>query len=275
MPNPSHRNDDGIWKDAEALIERVESSARSNVKPTTFFDDLVGGLRLTTRANAVTLSVVNGEDLVLLARSGVMLHAAEADGEPAEAFGVPANEASPDFTSHCRWFDGELGSRLNVCQRLQTDRWLQLDFSFEIALDLGVREPIGELAEVLLDLTAPVVLRDELEELQRRVNTRTDRDDLIRGLNQGIGLTDSFGSIATTLASACHFDRVSLLQRRGKCFRLVTTSAQKKVIRRARQIRLMERLVGIVLSKSDSFEHQVGNAVDLEADVSDALELYC
>lgn len=275
MPNPSHRNDDGIWKDAEALIERVESSARSNVKPTTFFDDLVGGLRLTTRANAVTLSVVNGEDLVLLARSGVMLHAAEADGEPAEAFGVPANEASPDFTSHCRWFDGELGSRLNVCQRLQTDRWLQLDFSFEIALDLGVREPIGELAEVLLDLTAPVVLRDELEELQRRVNTRTDRDDLIRGLNQGIGLTDSFGSIATTLASACNFDRVSLLQRRGKCFRLVTTSVQQKVIRRARQIRLMERLVGIVLSKSDSFEHQVGNAVDLEADVSDALELYC
>lgn len=274
MSNPTHRND-GIWKDAEALIERVELSARGNAELTAFFDDIVGGLRLTTRASAVTLAVGNSDELVLLARSGVILHAAEADGNPAELFGIPTNEASPDFTSHCRWFDGELGSRLNVCQRLQADRWLQLDFCFEVPLDLSVRGPIGELAEVLLDLTAPVVLRDELEELQRRVNTRTDRDSLIRGLNQGIGLTDSFGSIATTLASACQFDRVSLLQCRGKRFRLVTTSAQQKVVRRARQIRLMERLVGVVLSESDSFEHQVGNVAEFDVDVSDALEIYC
>jgi multidrug resistance efflux pump len=273
MANPTHHND-GIWKDAEALIERVEVAARGNSEAALFFDDLVGGLRLTTRASAVTLSVVQGEELVLLARSGVQLHAADADGA-AESPVVPATEATLDFTSHCRWSDGELGSRLNVSQRLQADRWLQLDFCFEAALELSLREPIGELAEVLLDLSTPVVLRDELDELQQRVNTLADRDDLIRGLNQGIGLSDSFGSIATTLASACHFDRVSLLQYRGKRFRLVTTSARKKVVRRARQIRLMERLVAIVLSESDSFEHQVGNAVELDVAVSDALEPYC
>ena len=155
---------------------------------------------------------------------------------------------------------------------MQAARWLQRDFSFDQTLDFSLREPIGELAEVRLDLTAPVVLRDELDELQKRVNNRIDRDDLIRGLNQGIGLSDSFGSIATTLASACQFDRVSLLQCRAKRFRLVTTSARQKVVRRARQIRLMERLVGIVLAESDCFEYQVGDAAELEADVSDALE---
>ncbi len=267
MPDPTHRNE-GIWKDAEALIERVEAAARGSSGATLFFDDLVGGLRLTTHAGAVTLSVARGEEVTLLARSGVQLHAAESPG-------VPATGMDSGFTSHCRWFDDEHGSQFNVCQRLQADRWLQLDFCFEHALELSLREPIGELAEVLLDLTAPVVLRDELDELQQRVNTRTDRDDLIRGLNQGIGLSDSFGSIATTLASACQFDRVSLLQRRGKRFRLVTTSARQKVIRRARQIRLLERLVGVVLSESDSFEYQVGNAADLDVAVSDALEPYC
>ena len=274
MPNPTHRND-GIWKDAEALIERVEVAARGNSGVALFSEDLVGGLRLTTRASAVTLSVAQGEELVLLARSGVQLHAADADGSAAESPDASGTETTLEFTSHCRWSDGEFGSQLNVCQRLQADRWLQLDFCFEDALELSLREPIGELAEVLLDLSAPVVLRDELEELQQRVNTRADRDDLIRGLNQGIGLSDSFGSIATTLASACRFDRVSLLQYRGKRFRLITTSARQKVVRRARQIRLMERLVGIVLSESDSFDYQVGDAAELDIAVSDALEPYC
>ena len=52
MPQPTPRND-GIWKDAEALIERVEAAARGNADPASFFDDLVEGLRLTTRAGAV------------------------------------------------------------------------------------------------------------------------------------------------------------------------------------------------------------------------------
>ena len=104
MPNPTHHNA-GIWKDAELLIERVELSARGNAEPTLFFEDLVGGLRLTTRSSAVTLSVSTGDELVLLARSGVMLHAAEANGSPVEPFGVPSNKASLGFTSHCRWFD--------------------------------------------------------------------------------------------------------------------------------------------------------------------------
>ncbi|MDB4749717.1 HlyD family secretion protein [Rubripirellula sp.] len=274
MPNPTQRND-GIWKDAEALIERVEVAARGKADPASFFDDLVGGLRLTTRAGAVTLSVTQDDELILLARSGVLLHAAEEDESAPQPFDAPASEVGLDFASQCRWFDGEFGSRLNACQRLQPERWLQIDFCFEDALDFSIREPISELAEVLLDLAAPVVLRDELRELQRRVNTRTDRDDLIRDLNQGIGLSDSFASIATTLASACQFDRVSLLEYRGKHFRLVTTSARHKVVRRARQIRLMERLVGTVLAESGSFDHQIGNAADLDENVSNALEPYC
>ncbi|MDA7914808.1 HlyD family secretion protein [bacterium] len=274
MPNPTHRND-GIWKDAEALIERVEAAARGKAEPVTFFDDLVGGLRLTTNAGAVTLSVVQGDELILLARSGVLLHAAEDDASHPQLFDLTDSDASADFASHCRWLDGEFGSRLKASQRLQTERWLQLDFSFEDSLNFGFREPIGELAEVLLDLAAPVVLRDELGELQKRVNTRTDRDDLIRDLNQGIGLNDSFASIATALASACQLDRVSLLQYRGRGFRLVTSSARQKVVRRARQIRLMERLVDTVLSESNSFNYQIGNADDLQGSVSDALEPYC
>ncbi len=274
MPHPTPRND-GIWKDAEALIERVEVAARGKADPASFFDDLVEGLRLTTRAGAVTLSVMQADDLILLARSGVLLHAAESDDSGQQNADIPTDDVSNDFASQCQWSDGEFGSRLKARQRLQTERWLQLDFCFEESVDFGLRLPIRELAEVLLDLAAPVVLRDQLAELQRRVNTRADRDELIRELNQGIGLSDSFASIATTLASACQLDRVSLLQYRGNRFRLVTTSARQKVVRRARQVRLMERLVGTVLSKSQAFDYQIGDAVDLEENVSDVLEPYC
>jgi len=274
MPQPTPRND-GIWKDAEALIERVEAAARGNTDPASFFDDLVEGLRLTARAGAVSLSVIQADDLVLLARSGVLLHAAEGEESGQQASPVPAGDRAIDFVSQCHWADGEFGSRLKARQRLQTERWLQLDFCFDESLDFALRAPIGELAEVLLDLAVPVVLRDELEELQSRANTRADRDELIRDLNQGIGLNDSFASIATTLATVCQFDRVSLLQYRGTRFRLITTSARQKVVRRARQIRLMERLVGTVLSKSEVFDYQIGDAVDLEENVSDVLEPYC
>ena len=273
MADPQHRSD-SVWKDAEALIERVEIAARGNIDPASFFDDLVSGLRLTTHATAVTFSVAECDHLLLLARSGVLLHA-EAEGESkTEPQFSPASDESGDFASHCHWSDSDFGSQLKVSQRLQSERYLHLDFCFDEAVELGVREPLGELSAVLLDLAAPVVLRDELTELRRRVDTRTKRDMLIRDLNQGIGLSDSFASIASVLAATCRMDRVSLLQYRGQRFRLVTTSARQKVARRARQIRLMERMVDVVTSSSEPFSYEIGSAVQLEPTVSDALEPY-
>ena len=80
MPTPTPRNE-GIWRDAEALIERVESAARNRPDAPSFFDDLVDGLRLTTGAAAVTLSIVQGDEFVLLARSGILLHGSVDNGE--------------------------------------------------------------------------------------------------------------------------------------------------------------------------------------------------
>ena len=118
MPHPTPRND-GIWKDAEALIERVEVAARGKADPASFFDDLVEGLRLTTRAGAVTLSVMQADDLILLARSGVLLHAAESDDSGQQNADIPTDDVSNDFASQCQWSDGEFGSRLKARQRLQ------------------------------------------------------------------------------------------------------------------------------------------------------------
>ena len=98
MPQPTPRNE-GIWKDAEALIERVEAAARGNADPASFFDDLVEGLRLTTRAGAVILSVMQADDLVLLARSGVLLRAAEGEESGQQDSGIPAGDVSIDFAS--------------------------------------------------------------------------------------------------------------------------------------------------------------------------------
>lgn len=279
MPTPTPRNE-GIWRDAEALIERVESAARNRPDAPSFFDDLVEGLRLTTGAAAVTLSIVQGDEFVLLARSGILLHGSLDNGEaggdsnPGDP-GEQGNDDPIDFASRCKWSDGEFGSRLNASQSLQPGHHLQLDFSFEEAPEFGLRAPISELAEVLLDLAMPVVLREELGNLQKRVSKRTDRDELIRDLNQGIGLSDSFSSIATCLASACQLDRVSLLQSRGNRFRVVTTSACQKVVRRARQVRLMEQLVETVLSESDAFHYQVGGAAELDEGISSQVSRYC
>ena len=280
MSDPQNRPD-SIWKDAEALIERVEQSSRGNAAASTFYDDLTSGLRLTTRASSVSLSMFDGDHSLLLSRSGVTLHS---ETSPLEGVAVDFREGflSVDdvkdagaFAAQSCWVECESGARLLARERLQTTQSLQLELCFEDAVELASRQPLSELSEVLLDLTSPVVMREELTVLRGRFDARTDRDVMIRKLNEGVGLTDSFASIATTVASETGLDRVSLLQSRGSHFRLITSSTQQKVERRARQVRLLERLVEIVLLENDRFIFKVGTPVELDPLLSDALESYC
>ncbi|MGI9470730.1 MAG: biotin/lipoyl-binding protein [Rubripirellula sp.] len=263
-----------VWRDAEALVERVEQAARSNSIPREFYDDLVNGLRLTTRASSVSLTLADAKHCSVLARSGVVLHADDPRVDR-ESNSLQRDAAESDnYSAHSRWLDCESGTRLVAFERLQSDRCLQMDLQFDGDVEFSLREPLGDLTEVLLDLTAPVVMREELSELRSRVDTRQDRDGLIRHLNEGVGLTDSFASIAATVAPASGLDRVSLLHCRGTRYRLIATSTQQKIERRARQVRLLERLVEIALRNRSEFNYRVGTEVELDSDLSDALESY-
>lgn len=278
MSDPQHRTEH-VWKDAEALVERVESCARSNANPEEFYEDLVTGLRLTAQASSVSLVIQHGNRLIPLSQSGMTLHPESvADGLRAD---VPSETDSDlaavptSFAAVAEWRSDVAGCILSSKVRMQGERCLQLDLTFDQELELSSRQPLDELAEVLLELALPVAMRAELSTLSRQLSTTSDRDQLIRHLNEGVALTDSFASIASAISLEAEVDRFSLFQRRGNRYRLIATSTQQRVERRARQVRLLERLVELALQHRANFHFTLGSDPDLAPELSDALGAYC
>lgn len=258
---------DRAWKDAGALAERVEQAARSNVSRRSFFEDLATGLRLTSAASAVAVWVSESSKRTVLARAGVAIH----DVEDVIVDPVP-NDHSP----HSQWNDGPTnnGGRLHAIQFVNEELQLGLDLRFDQPVDFSLRQPLGELAEVMLDLAMTFYLRWEVNGLRTELQHRTNRDVLISKLNEGIGLTESFASIALAISSEAMVDRVSLLRRRAGRYHMVTTSTQPKVDRRARSVRLLETLTSTALNHSSSMVFTIGAPSDVSPEISSSLEDY-
>ncbi len=276
MTDSQHRTDH-TWKDAEALVERIERSAKTNAPPSSFFDDLTAGLRLTTAASAVAIWFADTQQQTVISRSGVSIHLDKVGGVDGDEA-----DACEDHASRSRWLDGHSasGGQLLATQRVHDDVRLGLDLHFDRPCDLASQRMIRELVEVVLDLAANVFLRSQLSDLRRELGRQSDRDRLIGKLNEGVSLKESFAAIASAVASESLADRVSLLRRKqaqpiaSTRHRLVTTSAQAKVDRRARQVRLLEKLADTVLANNDRFTFSVGTPGKLMAEESGVLEKY-
>jgi hypothetical protein len=271
MTDPQHLADqhlaDHAWKDAAALAERVEQAARSNVSSGSFFEDLATGLRLTSAASAVVVWVSESSKQTVLARSGITIH---------DDTRVDFDSAESDHSPQSQWNDGpsHKGDRLRATQRVNPEVHLGLDLRFDQAVKFSLRQPLGELAEVILDLATTVYLRSSVNDLRAELQHRTNRDALISRLNEGIGLTDSFASIASAIASETAVDRVSLLRRKAGQYQLITTSTQPKVDRRARAVRLLETLTATALDHADGLTFTVGAPGDVSPEISSSVESY-
>jgi hypothetical protein len=93
-------------------------------------------------------------------------------------------------------------------------------------------------------------------------------------LHDGIGLADSFASIASAVASAISVDRVTLLRPKSSRYRLIAASTQTKVDRGQRQVRFLERLTETATRQSSCFSFKVGEPGDPNAKVCDVLDEY-
>jgi len=232
------------WKNAEALVEHFEQAVRSDSPPQQLLDDLVNRLRITAGAQSVSLSVTDGDRIETLARSGVAIRN-EMEGEK----------------------EGKSGTddqRLMVDRELLSGMRLSLDMRLAEPVSLAVRGPLDELSEALLDLCGGLYLRTQVSDLRLRLHQRTDRDQLIDRLYEGLSLPESFTAIAATIAADETIDRVSLLRRKFSNLQLIASSHRGVIDRRARQVQLLERSIGEVAATQDQSSPDTPWSFDFE-----------
>lgn len=252
MPDSTHLNERS-WDQAEALIARVEQASReASQSPEKFFDDLAGGLRLASNATACSVWVVDRETRTMLAASGLAVRQ-----EPSQTLLDAARENAVVSS----WNDdsGQSPDRLVTAEHIGAGAVLGVELRLDQPVDFASRRHLSDLTQVLVELSAKVFLRSRWEALRDRANARQDRDAVVGRLYQGVGLQESFTNIACVIAAEAAVDRVSLLRQVGNRWRLVATSSQAIIDRRARQVRFLEAMVKDVLQTQDRYALVVGD----------------
>ncbi len=150
--------------------------------------------------------------------------------------------------------------QLTATEQISPHVVIGLRLQFDQAVDGTLAAPLCELAETLLSLASGVYLRQQFTELTTAVDSQDHRDWVLDRLNDGTTLHESLAIIAETIAGELSSDRVSLLQVDGKRVRMIASSTQPLVDRRARQVRLLESLVSAVLRRQSQFQFVVGTA---------------
>ena len=84
----------------------------------------------------------------------------------------------------------------------------------------------------------------------------------VAGLFGGATLQDSFATIANSVAQVSQVDRVSLLKREAGGYRMIATSTQSDVERRAKQVRLIEQMVAVIPDQAAPFVWESGTSGD-------------
>lgn len=259
---------DHAWKDAEALVRRIEQATQSDIPDSSFFAELAAGLRLTAGASSVVISVEASGNQDVLAHAGIAIH------HQGEESALPKSQS--DHRPQGYWSDTPPpgGDRLQAVQRVVDDVRVGIDLRFDHPVELALRQTLCDLAEVMADFASTVFLRSRFESLRSEVQLQSDRDQLIRRLNQGVGLTESFTSIAAAIASQTRADRVILLRFDARRPRIVAASTHAKVDRRARSVRLLASLVSKSLELGDSFSFTVGSPSQVSPELGEVLDKY-
>jgi len=143
--------------------------------------------------------------------------------------------------------DSETLSGVSICQRLHADVVLVVSLEWSVTMsDIAStwcsRKTTTQLARAACELITKVYLRQHLTLSKTDVASNRDREEWIAALYQGADLRRSFHQIARLVASRLDADRVSLVRLDDKRARLVATSSDHHIDRRAQLSRSIEQL---------------------------------
>lgn len=272
MSDPRHLAEHA-WKDAEAFVDRLEQASRTEMPRQSFYAELTSGLKLSSTALVTALWLSHEEQTEPLSRSGDEVLLSQVDSIAV----VPPATSSP--TTY--WRDDEMSDRnsprtvrLTSIQRIDAKTTIGITAVFDEPVSPALRQPLTELSQAVLDLAARVYVKQQYEALLHQLGDQDHRDQVIGRLHDGITLSESFAAIAGAIASTTAADRVSLLQWKSTRFHLIATSTQLNVDRRARQVRLLQRLTDNALDHADHLSFIVGAPSDVDTSCRQPLEDY-
>jgi hypothetical protein len=296
-----------LWNDAELLVERIEHACRVEMSGQLVYDAITGELLPVAGAVLAELWVTDRARRRTLSRCGMSVSASPSATSDLDATSVsrPPSESLPPATGRnaamrraafesvvdvsgkidplsapkygppvAEWSDR---LQLSAREQISPQVVIGLQLQFDKAVDGTLSRPLCELAETLLSLASGVYLRQQFAELAAAVDSQHHRDGVLDRLNDGANLRESLAMIAATIADEISSDRVSMLQVDGRRVRMIASSTQPSVDRRARQVRLLESLVAAVLRRQNKFQFAVGQAESdqhLDSRLSHALNEY-
>lgn len=246
--NRSESLSEHAWLQAEALIELMEGRLRGGQPAGELLEELVIGLQRVSAAQSVTLRLSSPEQSVTIAQAGV-------------AVVFPTREPETQASHH---------QRISAARDWEHARRLVLESRFAGEPPLERRQPLQALSEALIDIASVLYLRRENASLSAQLATQVEHQGWTARLYRGAGLEESFAQIAGAIASLPTIDRVSLLQRSGRRYRLVASSSQPDVRRRSRHVRLLELAVANSLGQRQGDDDMAAYQTE-----SGAIELHC
>lgn len=258
------------WSSAEAFIRRVEMLGRSIESRDDYLGQVGRQWLAESRADASGIWMIEGQRFEVLDRQGVDLFTQE----QAESILEDCRD-SGSAVSAARWIDSADGrTRLVAAIRFHDHSSLGCTFRFDRPIELSRREPLKEMTEVVLELIANACLRFQNRSLRSQIQKQNTRDRWIGRLHDGSDLNESCAAITAAVAAETNCDRVSLLRYRSHRSSLIASSAQPRIDRRARQVRLLQNLVDRVLESQSEWTYVVGQPSDVPGVTRVPLDLY-
>lgn len=237
---PGQRPDDhdALWRGAEDLIDRLDRRSRDSSAASGFEMEVSDSLRKFSSASGVLIYKRTDHETVVIAKSGISVFQTD-DFQAKDSDQLIDHDAS-----------GE--KRLVVTRSLTTTSDLEIQLCFDQRPTEQQERVFTETTRALTDVLLPVVLRREINSLSNALQSVSSDHRLAESFFAGATANETYRSIAKTLATLTHTDRVSIIRsnrRRysnrtgGNTGQLVATSVPTDIDPRAQQARSLGQLV--------------------------------
>jgi len=133
---------------------------------------------------------------------------------------------------------------------------------------------VSQLLEVIAELAATFQRRADLTASGDELKWRTQLDQFALAVHQSLDPFTTAHTIVNDGRVLLDCDRLSLLKRRGRAYRLVTVSGQSEVHRRSNVVRALEKLTAAALAAGERMSYP-DQRNDLPPQVESALDHYC
>ncbi|KAA1259642.1 HlyD family secretion protein [Rubripirellula obstinata] len=212
---------DEMWRDAEDLIDRMDRRSRHCDDQSQFEQEVAEALRKFSSCSGVSIQKRCQNESLVVAKSGISI--------------FQGDELARDPSRH-----------LIVSQSLTETTDLETQLCFEKPVTTQQKRVFTETMRALTNILIPVVLRREISVVSDAMQS-LDRDhQLVESLFAGSTVNETYHSIAKTLATLTHTDRVCIVRanhRKHSIGRLVASSVPTDIDPRARQAQDLVRLI--------------------------------